>query len=607
MPPLAPHTVDIIFAGGGTAACVAAGRLAKANPDLRILLIEGGKNNFEDPTVVNPAVYLSHLAPDSKTALFYKSKASPHLNNRSAIVPAGGLLGGGSSINFMMYTRAQSIDFDSWDTPGWSGKEMMEMCRKLETYHPVGEGRDANKHGYEGPVHVSDGGYRGKSEELFMETVRAMGYRDIVDLQDGEACGGFSKWHRYVSLTGRRQDAAHTYIHPLLQSSTHPNLQILPESKVVRVLFDSPSDSSTPPRATGIEYIPNADHQPMLALSKAVSHTVTAEKLVVVSAGALGTPQILERSGVGRKEVLERVGVQVVSEVEGVGEAYQDHNLLLYPYKTSLDESETIDNILSGRKDFVQALEAKDPQLGWNAVDICAKLRPSPSEIQALGPDFISDWEKDFAPHPTKPLMLCGVVNAFLADPSLVDPGQYMTMGVYTAYPYSRGSIHITDSSDVQNGYEFDAGFLSHPSDLKKQLWAYKMQREICRRLPYFKGELELGHPKFAEGSKATLSAGGIEGKVEDINYSAEDDAVIEDWIRENLNTTWHSLGTCAMRPREKGGVVDGDLNVYGTRGLKICDLSMVPENVGANTNNTALAIGEKAAVIIGRELGIEV
>ncbi len=99
--------VDIIFAGGGTAACVAAGRLAKANPDLKILLVEGGRNNFQDPTVTNPAVYLSHLAPDSKTAIFYKSKKSEHLNGREAIVPMGGLLGGGSSINFMMYTRAQ--------------------------------------------------------------------------------------------------------------------------------------------------------------------------------------------------------------------------------------------------------------------------------------------------------------------------------------------------------------------------------------------------------------------------------------------------------------------------------------------------------------------
>ena len=98
-----------------------------------------------------------------------------------------------------------------------------------------------------------------------------------------------------------------------------------------------------------------------------------------------------------------------------------------------------------------------------------------------------------------------------------------------------------------------------------------------------------------------------MSGPIADIEYSAEDDAAIEDWIRGNLNTTWHSLGTCAMRARDDGGVVDKDLNVYGTRGLKVADLSMVPENVAANTNNTALVVGEKAAVIIGRELGITV
>jgi len=131
------------------------------------------------------------------------------------------------------------------------------------------------------------------------------------------------------------------------------------------------------------------------------------------------------------------------------------------------------------------------------------------------------------------------------------------------------------------------------------------MSREISRRLPFFKGELELGHPKFKEGSKASLTE-AIDGD-KDIVYDEEDDKAIEEWIRGNLNTTWHSLGTCAMKPKEEGGVVDGNLNVYGTVGLKVADLSMVPENVGANTNNTALVVGEKTAVIIGRELGIEV
>lgn len=239
--------------------------------------------------------------------------------------------------------------------------------------------------------------------------------------------------------------------------------------------------------------------------------------------------------------------------------------------------------------------------------DISAKLRPDDATISSLGPEFQKDWDANFKDIPSKPLMLCGVVNAFLADPSLVEPGQYITMGTYTAYPYSRGSIHINDKENVIDGYDFDTGFLSHTSDLKKQLWAYKMQREIARRLPYYKGELDLGHPKFPESSAAALNAGLGDGEVKDIKYSEDDDRLIEDWVRDNLNTTWHSLGTCSMREREKGGVVDGDLNVYGTRGLKVADLSMVPENVGANTNNTALVVGEKTAVIIGRELGIEV
>jgi alcohol oxidase len=238
------------------------------------------------------------------------------------------------------------------------------------------------------------------------------------------------------------------------------------------------------------------------------------------------------------------------------------------------------------------------------------------AEVRRLGPEFKKDWEQDFAPYPSKPVMLFCVVNTFLADQSLVEPGQYFTAAVYTAYPYSRGSIHITSADNIMDGYVFDAGFLKHPSDVKKQIWAYKASREVMRRLPYYKGELELGHPKFAPGSKATLVDFskneapfhlGDDHKLQNIEYSQEDDDAIEAWIRGNLNTTWHSVGTCAMKPKAVGGVVDADLNVYGTAGLKVADLSILPENVGANTNNTALVVGEKAAVIIGKELGLEV
>ena len=227
-------------------------------------------------------------------------------------------------------------------------------------------------------------------------------------------------------------------------------------------------------------------------------------------------------------------------------------------------------------------------------------------EVEAQSEQFQKDWNKDFADYPTRPLMLCGIANAFLADASLVDPGQYITFGCYTAYPWSTGSIHIKSANDVLAGYDFDAGFFSHPSDVNIQVWGYKKAREIARRLPYCTGEVGLGHPVFQEGSGAKLADSSYSASVDgDIKYSPEDDAVIEDWVRGNVNTTWHSLGTCAMKSLEKGGVVDTNLNVHGTSGLKVVDLSIVPTNVGANTNNTALAVGEKAANIIAADLGL--
>jgi choline dehydrogenase-like flavoprotein len=171
-------------------------------------------------------------------------------------------------------------------------------------------------------------------------------------------------WHRYVGLDGQRQDAAHRYIHPLLQDGEHPNLRILVESKVIRVLFDD----SSPPKAVGVEYKTNEDAQPSVSLSKPIPRTVKANKLVVVSAGALSTPQILERSGIGKASILKDVGVNVVAEVPGVGENYQDHHLLLYPYRTNLPEEETLDPLLSGRKDFMKSVEAKAPIMGWNGI-----------------------------------------------------------------------------------------------------------------------------------------------------------------------------------------------------------------------------------------------
>ncbi|KNG52080.1 gmc oxidoreductase [Stemphylium lycopersici] len=590
--------VDVIIAGGGTAGCIIAGRLAEDDPSLSILVIEGGANNKDVASVVNPVFYLQNLLPATKTALFYKGNKAKQLADRECIVPSGGTLGGGSSINFMMYTRAQRTDFDSWNTPGWSADEMWPYLKRLETYHGPGK---KEHHGHDGPIHVSDGGYRvPKAEDDFIQAAEQVGFPEIEDLQNLDENNGIQRWQRYVSPDGKRQDTAHRYIHPKLEHNQYTNLHVLVESKVVRVLFDENK------RANGVEYTPNSEFQATIGLSMHPVKTVRARKLVVITCGACGTPPVLERSGVGSKEVLSRAGVPLVEELPGVGKDYEDHHLLLYPYKTALEPNQTIDGILSGRADVASMVANKDPMLGWNGIDISSKLRPSEADISALSPEFQEAWNRDFAQNPNKPLMLCGLVSCFLGDPTSIPAGQYVTAGTYTAYPYSRGHMHITGPKH-DDALDFDVGFFSDKNDidLQKQIWAYKKQREILRRTSFYRGELAVGHPKFPAGSAAALQEdlSAPLQNVQDLVYSKEDDKAIEQWLRENVNTTWHSLGTCKMAPREKDGVVDKELNVYGVKGLKVADLSIPPQNVGANTNNTALAIGEKAAEIIVREL----
>jgi alcohol oxidase len=179
----------------------------------------------------------------------------------------------------------------------------------------------------------------------------------------------------------------------------------------------------------------------------------------------------------------------------------------------------------------------------------------------------------------------------------------------FTVYPFSRGSIHITGAT-LDDAADFDTGFFAGergPLDVKKHAFAYKKQREIVRRMSSYRGEYPASHPPFASNSPAACidltEAHPVD--VQDVIYSADDDAVLENWIRSHVGTTWHSLGTCKMQAREKKGVVDAKLGVYGVKGLKIADLSIAPGNVAANTNATALMIGEKAADIFIEELGI--
>ncbi|GAB7361783.1 hypothetical protein MBLNU230_g1827t1 [Neophaeotheca triangularis] len=596
--------VDVIVAGGGLAGCVVAGRLAEADPQLSVLVIEGGPDNYGVPEVVHPALYPRNLMPTSKHTLFWQGNQSKQLADRRPIVPSGGTLGGGSSINWMVYTRAQRSDFDSWNSPGWSADELYPFLKKFENYHGKG---DKEHHGSSGPVGVSKGTHTCKeAESAFIDAADMMGYSELKDLQNLDANNGTERWMKYIAPNGRRSDAAHMYIHPKLRSGDYPNLHVLCQKQVIRVLFDENK------RAVGVEYQTNPKFLPNPEYMSAFQtpRTVRTRKMVVCSAGANGTPLILERSGVGDPEILQRAGVPLLVDLPGVGNDYQDHHLTLYSYRTSLSKHDTINGFTDGRFDVAEAIRETRELLGTNAMDASGKFRPTEADIDALGPEFRKAWDRDFKNLPDRPLMIIALYLCYYGDHSMLpDDSEYVSMANWTAYPWSRGHIHITGKG-LLDPADFDVGWLTDTddNDLKKHVWAYKLQRDILRRMSIFRGELASTHPRFPEGSEAAVletADGPVGESAKRIRYTKEDDKAIEQKVRETVSTTWHSLGTCKMAPREKMGVVDASLGVHGTNGLKLADLSVPPENVGANTGNTAFLVGEKAADIFIRELGL--
>jgi alcohol oxidase len=525
-------------------------------------------------------------------------KKSEAVAGRAVVVPSGGLLGGGSSVNIMLYSRAQGIDFDSWNMPGWSANDIIPLMSKLESYHGPG----TKHHGKGGPVRISEGHYVGrKSQDDWMNTAERLGETVYADLENPEAVNnGWERALKYNTPEGLRHDSAHAYIHPLIDDGKHENLHILCESKVVRVLFDENK------RANGVEYIPNPAYQIQTNLSPRQKFTVKARKLVVVSCGACGTPQVLERSGVGNPDVLNKAGVKVVADVPGVGENYDDHTLLFYTFNTKLGKYDTLDAFWRGQ---IPPEEAREKGvLSWNGCDAHSKFRPTEEEVATFDPKLKAAWEKDYKDEARRPLMMGATVAGRLGDPSTAPEASYYSLAIYSAYSYSRGYLHIT-GPEWEDPIDFDPGFLSDPDglDVAMNVWAYKRLRKIMRSTDMYAGELQSSHPQFPEGSEAAC-ASGVDSKsvVADPKYTAEDDAAIAKFLRENIGSCWHSAGTAKMAPKEKKGVVDEKLNVYGVTGLKVVDLSIMPTMVAANTNNTAYVVGEKGASIILAELGLD-
>ncbi|EJD50221.1 hypothetical protein AURDEDRAFT_182614 [Auricularia subglabra TFB-10046 SS5] len=499
----------------------------------------------------------------------------------------------------MMYTRPAASDYDDWqrcyDNPGWGFEFLRPLFQKLETYEL--ETDDKSIHGFTGPMRVSHGSQTSEAARQWLASALAWDKGrpdDAHDINDFKTSDAYGRWQKWISSDGVRQDAGHRYLYPAVQApGSNVTLRVM--CRVNKLIFEGN-------RAVGVEYFdPTANNVPR-------TRVATARKLVVLSAGTFGSPMILERSGIGSPSVLADAGIDVRVPLEGVGENYQDHNLLAAPYIVERGVTDDRDAFLSGDPSVVQAaaLEYKHGGkglLGANGVDVGGKLRPTAEGIKVLGEAFGKEWDY-FANAPDKAAIALGMLSGSLLPG--IPPGDYITGAGFTMYPAARGSVHVR-SAEEADPPRFVPGYLTSQADLALLMWQYKASREIVRRMPCYRGEIASAHPAFAPASAAVCSAFGKPVALDesDIVYTPADDAALETWIRQTVATTWHALGTCAMKPRESGGVVDSRLNVYGVEGLKVADLSIGPSNVSANTTSTALVIGEKAAIIIGEDLGI--
>ncbi|KAF9456918.1 GMC oxidoreductase-domain-containing protein [Collybia nuda] len=625
-----PEEVDVIVAGGGPAGCVVAGRLAYADPNLKVMLIEGGANNRDDPWVYRPGIYVKNMQNDGindKATFYTDTMASSHLRGRQSIVPCANILGGGSSINFQMYTRASASDWDDFKTPGWTAKDLVPLMKRLENYQkPTNNGT----HGYDGPIAISNGGSITALAQDFLRASDAVGVPFSDDIQDLDTSHASEIWAKYINRhTGRRSDAATAYVHSVMDVQN--NLYLRTNSRVSRVIFEGT-------KAVGVAYVSSRNRVHGAQVKETI---VRARKCVVISSGTLGTPQILERSGVGSADLLKKLDIKVVSDLPGVGEQYQDHYTTLSIFRVS-NETFTLDDFLRGDKETQKEIFAEwevspeKARLSSNAIDAGFKIRPTEEELKEMGPEFNALWNTYFKDKPDKPVMFGSIVSGAYADHSLLPPGKYMTMFQYLEYPASReGSIHISSSNPYKEP-TFDSGFMNNKADFAPIRWSYKKTREVARRMDSYRGELTSHHPRFHPASPAAAKDIDIKtakqllpdgftvgihmgtwhkpgepydaSKVhEDIKYTAEDDQAIDDWIADHVETTWHSLGTCAMKPRAEGGVVDGRLNVFGTQNLKCVDLSICPDNLGTNTYSSALLVGEKGASLLAEDLGLKI
>ncbi|WP_321886100.1 GMC family oxidoreductase [Paraburkholderia bannensis] len=527
---------DYVIVGAGTAGCVLANRLTQ-DPDASVLLIEaGGKDDYH--WIHIPVGYL-HCIGNPRTDWLYKTAAEKGLNGRSLSYPRGRVLGGSSSINGMIYMRGQREDYDNWarvtGDSGWSWDSVLPVFKRSEDYH----GGANEFHGAGGEWRVEKQRLKWKILETFAQAAQEQGIPATNDFNRGnnEGVGYFDVNQK----RGVRWNASKAF---LREAMKRPNLTVVTGALTERVIFEGK-------RCVGVDY---------LAQPAGVPYRARARCEVILSAGAVNSPQLLERSGIGDAARLARLGVALVQDLRGVGENLQDHLQLRMAFRVNgVRTLNTASAHWWGK--LMIGMEYALLQSG--------PMSMAPSQLGAFARSDTSDpglARPDLQYH-VQPLSLDRFgeplhrFNAFTAS-------------VCNLRPTSRGSIHAV-SARAEDAPAIAPNYLSTEHDLRVAANALRLTRRIA--------------------SSAALARYQPHEILPGLAFQSESE------LREaagNIGTTiFHPVGTCRMgRADDADAVVDARLRVRGVQGLRVVDASVMPFITSGNTNSPTLMIAERAA-----------
>ncbi len=522
---MAEQRADYIIVGAGSAGCVLAGRLTEDGSTSVLLLEAGGVDKRRELRI--PAAFSKLF----KTECDWNFTTEPQsaLGGRRLYWPRGKVLGGSSSINAMVYSRPDRRDQDHWagsGNPGWSFAEVLPYYKKSEHFAAGA----SEFHGAGGPLHVAPLRCTNPLSQVFLDAAGELGYARNDDFNGAEQLG-VGMFH-VTQRNGRRCSAADAFLKPAQMRS---NLAVETDALITRIIIEGD-------RALGIEFARGGKIQ-----------RATANREVLLCAGTVNSPQLLQLSGIGNADNLKALGISVAQHLPGVGQNLQDHPVMAQAYECK------------------QPISMADAESARNFVRyLCFGSGPLTSNIAEAGgfaklksASHSADIEFLFAP-------------VFYMEHGFANPeGHGFSLGVVLQHPESRGCVRLR-SACASDAPAIEANYLCAESDLRTLIEGVKIVREIARAkafAPFYGKELWPGD-------------------------AVQSDAQIAEFIRQRVETIYHTIGTCKMG-HDSLAVVDSEFRVHGVRGLRVIDASVIPTQMTGNTNAVVMMLAEKAADLL--------